>query len=111
MCQGRPGASSYKGFEVSNGSNSYLGLYTGSYTSNTIATLSANAYGKLFSSTNTTLAIPGPANVSGERLRLYDFNDPSKCKGTIDEIDQAFVATRNAIKTYCEQLANRILNT
>jgi arsenate reductase len=45
-------------------------------------------------------------------IRLHhDFDDPSKCKGTVDEIDQAFIATRNEIKTYCEQLAKRILNS
>ncbi|MEN9346020.1 MAG: hypothetical protein RLZZ60_1489 [Bacteroidota bacterium] len=41
----------------------------------------------------------------------HDFNDPSKVQGTAEAIDQAFIATRTAIKTYCEQLAQRILNS
>jgi hypothetical protein len=36
--------SGYKGIEVSSGNNAYLGLYAGSYASNTISVLSANGY-------------------------------------------------------------------
>lgn len=45
-------------------------------------------------------------------IRLHhDFNDPSKVQGSSEAIDRAFIATRAAIKTYCEQLAQRILNS
>jgi arsenate reductase len=45
-------------------------------------------------------------------IRLHhDFNDPSKEQGSSEAIDRAFIATRAAIKTYCEQLAQRILNS
>ena len=45
-------------------------------------------------------------------IRLHhDFNDPSKVQGSSEAINQAFIATRTAIKIYCEQLAQRILNS
>jgi hypothetical protein len=42
-----------------------------------LPTYTGNLSGSRFNSTNTTLAVPGPGNVSGERVRLYDFGSPS----------------------------------
>ncbi len=53
----------------SNYSNTNVAAYLPTYT--------GNLSGSRFNSTNTTLAVPGPGNVSGERVRLYDFGSPS----------------------------------
>lgn len=50
---------------------------------------------------------PGKA----ERLH-YNFFDPSKVKGTEEEIHAAFVKTRNQIREYCKNfIEEKILNT
>jgi len=45
---------------------------------------------------------------SKNALRLHhNFMDPSKILGTKDEIDKAFIKTRDEIKDYCSNLINR----
>ena len=71
---------------------------TGNITSN------ANSYAKLFSSSSTSLAVPGPGNVAGERVRLYDFGSPSSTNYAIGVEDHyiwtAVDATTAGFKWY-----------
>ena len=39
----------------------------------------------------------------------HNFKDPSKCIGPQAEIEQAFIETRNDIKSYCKALTEEIL--
>ena len=43
-----------------------------------LASITGNVIGNIFQSTNLSLQAPGQGNLDGERLRLYDFNDPAK---------------------------------
>lgn len=48
---------------------------------------------------------------SENALRLHhNFVDPSKVKGSVDEIKKAFINTREEIKEYCYHLINTHLN-
>lgn len=43
-------------------------------------------------------------------IRLHrDFNDPSKMKGSDEEVHKAFESTREEIKKYCRDFATRYL--
>ncbi len=48
---------------------------------------------------------------SGKTLQKFhnNFTDPSKLKGTVEEIEAAFKATREEIKHYCEKFVDRYL--
>jgi len=45
---------------------------------------------------------------SGAQLIHHSFSDPSKLKGTEDEIKAAFRKTRSEIKAYCKNLAEKV---
>jgi len=48
---------------------------------------------------------------SKNALRLHhNFEDPSKIKGTVEEIESAFEKTREVIKSYCKNLIESSLN-
>jgi arsenate reductase len=48
---------------------------------------------------------------TGKTLQKFhnNFTDPSKLKGTVEEIEAAFKATREEIKHYCEKFVERYL--
>jgi len=45
---------------------------------------------------------------SGAKLIHHSFSDPSKLKGTEEEIKAAFRKTRDEIKSYCKELVKEI---
>jgi len=45
---------------------------------------------------------------SGAQLIHHSFSDPSKLKGTEDEIKAAFRKTRSEINAYCKNLAKKV---
>jgi hypothetical protein len=71
--------SSILGSVVSASGNVYGGnvLFDAGVVTGTGNIYGGNLIAALFDSTNTTLAGPGPGNTSGERVRLYDFANPS----------------------------------